>query len=418
MFKKTVIQQKAINLFKTIAMYFMLFGGSRSGKSFIIIYTQLVIAINFPGSRHLIARLRFNHVKITIWTDTLPKVLKICFPELVVKWNSVDYYITLPNGSELWIAGLDDKERTEKVLGMEFLTIFLNECSQISYNSFNIIKTRLAQLIEGARNMMFFDENPPSKKHWTYKVFIQHIEPEDNLPLDANQYGWLQMNPEHNRENISDAYMQILDSMPRSKRLRFKAGEFSDDSAAALWTSALIANNRINSQDLPRLKKICVAIDPATTSEEDSDETGIIVEGLGENGHLYTLEDLSGIYTPTQWADVAVSAYHKWKADRIVAEINQGGDMVETIVKTRDKTVAYKGVHATRDKTTRAEPVAAFAERGEDHHVGEFFELELEMTTWEGRKGEKSPNRIDAKVWAAAYLIPSLMNEIKRPRLK
>ena len=377
-------------------------GGSRSGKTFIIIFAIIVIACKFPGSRHLIARFRFNAAKNSIWYDTLKKVLKICFPLLVVKWNNQDYFITLPNGSEIWLGGLDDKDRTEKVLGMEFLTIFLNEASQISYDAYTIIKTRLAQYFEGARNLLFVDENPPSKKHWTYKTFIQHLEPESNVPLDGARYASLKMNPADNLDNISEDYMSMLDTLPARLRARFKEGEFADDSEFALWTDEMINDTRV--QVAPRMKRIVVAIDPAVTSKDTSDETGIVVAGEGVDGHFYPLEDLSGIYTPTQWATLAAQAYSRWQADRVVGEVNNGGDLIETVLRTVAPNIPYTSVHATRDKFTRAEPVAALYEQKKAHHVGELPELELEMTTWEAKHGEKSPNRIDALVWAAFEL--------------
>lgn len=425
-FKKTIIQSRAITLFTSGARKFLLYGGSRSGKSFIIIFAQIVIACKFPGSRHLVCRYRFNHVKNSIWLDTLKKVLKICFPLLQVKWNNTDYYITLPNGSELWIGGLDDKDRSEKILGMEFLTIFVNEASQIGYEGFTTLLTRLAQLcvitdkegniIKTAKNLLFVDCNPPSKKHWTYKIFVEHVEPETNVSLShVDEYGHLKMNPADNMDNISEEYLRLLESLPERKKKRFLRGDFGDDSEGALWTDDIINTNRIITA--PTFKRVIVAIDPATTSKDESDETGIIVAGLGHDGHFYPLDDLSGKYTPTEWAKISVSAYDKWKADRIVGEVNNGGDMVETIIRTIRKNISYKGVHASRDKTTRAEPVAALYEQGKGHHVGELLELELEMTTWEGKKGEKSPNRIDALVWAAADLIPDMIKQqIKRPK--
>ncbi len=419
-FKKTLIQIEAIKLFISTAREIMLFGGSRSGKSFIIIYAMIAIALKFAGSRQLIARFRFNHVKTSIWNDTLPKVLKLCFPGVPVDWNNTDYFIRFGNGSEIWITGIDSKERSEKILGMEFLNIFMNECSQIAYSSYELLKTRLAQLIEGARNQMFFDENPPSKKHWTYKVFIQKTEPTDNKPLARPEdYASMKMNPEHNVANISIDYMRVLDSMSNRNKKRFKNGEFADDTALALWNDAMIAKYRVRREDVPRFVKISVGVDPATTSKKDtSDETGIIVEGLGVDNHIYTLEDASDVYTPTEWALKAVEMYDKWKANIIVAETNQGGELVETMIKTvsKGRYIPYKGVHTMRDKTTRAEPVAAISEQGKHHMVGEHVELEYEMTTWEAKAGEKSPNRIDAKVYATAALIPSLLNDFKRPR--
>lgn len=404
-FVKTIIQSKAIQLFTSGATRFLLFGGSRSGKSFIIIFAQIVIACKFPESRHLICRFKFNHVKNSIWLDTLKKVLKVCFPELTVHWNNQDFFIKLPNQSEIWIGGLDDKDRSEKILGMEFLTIFLNEASQISYEAFTTLLTRLAQKIDGAKNLLFVDENPPSKKHWTYKLFLKKQEPEQNIELvDGSKYASLRMNPEDNLENISDEYLALLDSLPERKKRRFKRGEFGDDNEGALWTDEMIAQGRV--KDKPPLKRIVVSIDPAVTSKDTSDETGIIVAGEGYDGHLYVLEDATDIYTPMEWANEGVRLFHKWEADRILGEVNNGGDLIETIIRTVDKSVPYSGVHATRDKLTRAEPVSALYEKSDvkecqAHHVGEFAELELEMTSWEAKKGEKSPNRIDALAWAA-----------------
>jgi len=405
---KTVIQQRAIDLFTGGASRFLLYGGSRSGKSFIIIYCMIIIASKFPDSRHLICRFKFNHVKNSIWLDTLKKVLKTCFADLPVKWNNSDFFITLPNGSQIWIGGLDDKDRSEKILGMEFLTIFVNEASQISYEAFTTLLTRLAQKIEGAKNLLFVDENPPSKKHWTYQMFISKQEPSGNTPLtDPDKYASIKMNPEDNIDNISEEYLALLESLPERKKRRFLKGLFGDDNEGALWTEEMIARGRV--QSCPALKRIVVAIDPAVTSKDTSDETGIIVSGEGHDGHLYVLEDATDTYTPTEWAQKGVQLYYKWKADRIIGEVNNGGDLIETIIRTIDKSVPYRGVHATRDKLTRAEPVSALYEHSDvrenmAHHVGEFPELELEMTSWEAQKGEKSPNRIDALVWSAYEL--------------
>lgn len=426
MFKKTYIQDIAIKLFGSSAREFLLVGGSRSGKSFIIIFVVVYSALKYAGSRHLIARYRFNAVKNAIWLDTLKKVLNVCFPGVNYKSNETDHYVRFPNGSEIWIAGLDDKERLEKILGMEFLNIFLNEASQISYEAYNMVKTRLAQKIlykKGedyleARRRLFIDENPPSKKHWTYRVFIENIEPLQKTRLNPDNYAHLTMNPDQNLENIGSDYMDILDGMSEAHKKRFKRGEFSDDSLEALWTSDLIGSLRV--QSAPPLKRVVVSIDPAITSDPtDSDETGIIVEGIGFDDELYVLEDASGIYTPTEWAEIAVKLFDKHEADLIVAEVNQGGDMVETIIRTIRKKIPYKAVHATRDKRTRAEPIAAVYVQKKAHHVGESLdELELEMTTCALKKGAKSPNRIDALVWGAVELLPIMgVTKKKAPRL-
>jgi ADP-ribose pyrophosphatase YjhB (NUDIX family) len=414
------IQYKALALFNIKSIKeFLLVGGSRSGKTFISIYAILVIAFKYPGSRHLIARFRFRHVKDSVWKDTLRKVLKLCFPMVNVTWNNSDYYIELPNGSQVWIGGLDDSERVEKILGMEFLTVLLNEASQISHEAYLTIKTRLAQRCERvineetgetitARNILFVDENPPSKKHWTYRVFIEHMDPEAKTALDGSRYAHIIMNPDDNAENISADYLETLASLPLRKRLRFLEGKFSDDAEGALWNDDLINGTRITRNrdgSLPvTLKRIVVALDPAVTSKDTSDDTGIVVAGVGYDNHLYVLEDATDTYKPLDWAKKAVSLYHQYKADRIVAEVNNGGELVETVLRNVDSRVSYSDVHATRDKLTRAEPVAALYEQGKAHHVDQLLDLELEMTSWESKKGERSPNRIDALVWAATEL--------------
>lgn len=408
-FKKTARQNDALRMFKKTAREFLLVGGSRSGKSFVIVFHQLAIAIKYPGSRHLIARYRFNHAKNSIWLDTLKKVLKLAYPDIKVTWRNTDYYLELENGSQVWLAGLDDKDRTEKILGMEFLTVFLNEASQISYEAYTTLKTRLAQKIADAKPQLFVDANPPSKKHWMYQVFFQFNEPETNTGLTESRYAKLLMNPKDNSRNINKEYMATLDSLPLRKRKRFRDGEFADDSDCALWTDDLINATRLRrlaDGTLPiELKRIVVAIDPAVSSKDTSDETGIIVAGLGHNDHLYVLEDKTDHYPgPTDWARRAVALYQHYRADRIIGEVNNGGDLIENVLRSVNPGISYKAVHATRDKLTRAEPIAAIYEQGKAHHIDQLLDLELEMTSWEAKKGEKSPNRIDALVWAATEL--------------
>jgi len=179
---------------------------------------------------------------------------------------------------------------------------------------------------------------------------------------------------------------------------------FYTDRPGALWTRETLQLHRVAPDELPEMKRIVVAIDPATTAGENSDETGIIVAGLGVDDHAYVLEDRSGRYTPAEWATAALNAYKKYDADRIVAETNQGGDMVEHTLRTFDNKVAYKGVHASRGKTARAEPIAALDAQGRIHHAGIFGALEDQMCRFiAGNKD--SPDRVDARIWALTELM-------------
>lgn len=178
--------------------------------------------------------------------------------------------------------------------------------------------------------------------------------------------------------------------------------ELLDELPGALWKRAAIEGLRL--REVPALRRIVVGVDPATTSSEDSDETGIVVVGKGQDGHAYVLADDSLRASPHGWASKAIDAYNRFKADRIVAETNNGGEMVELTIRTVDKAVSYKAVHASRGKRTRAEPVAALYEQGKVHHVGTFPDLEDQMCNYVSDSDE-SPDRMDALVWALTELM-------------
>jgi hypothetical protein len=183
---------------------------------------------------------------------------------------------------------------------------------------------------------------------------------------------------------------------------------FMADAKGALWKRDIINAGRVN--QAPDLVRVVVAIDPSVTNTDKSDEAGVVAAGLGVDGRAYVLEDLSLKASPNGWASVGVNAYHKLNADRIVGEVNNGGDMVETVVRTVDPRVSYKKVHASRGKHTRAEPIAALYEQGKVSHVGfNLVSLENQMCTWV--PGAKSPDRMDALVWA----LTELMLELEAP---
>jgi len=233
-FSKTLIQVKAVILLASLAKHIMLYGGSRSGKTFIIVYAMIVRACKCK-SRHIMLRKTFNSIKTSIWLDTLPKVLTICFPDLKVEFNKTDYFLKFPNGSEIWVAGLDDDKRVEKILGKEYSTIFFNECSQLTYSSIQIALTRLAEKSD-LKKKAYYDENPPSKKHWSYWLFKKSLDPVESEPLeDPEDYACMVMNPKDNLENIDEDYLKMLAKMPEKERKRFLEGEFTNDDDGAAY---------------------------------------------------------------------------------------------------------------------------------------------------------------------------------------
>lgn len=428
--KLTEKQREANRLLGSDASHIMLRGGSRSGKTFLLVRAIVQRAINAPGSRHAIWRFRFNHAKTSIWSDTLPKVLKLCFPTLRVNFNKTDFYVELPNGSQIWIGGLDDKERVEKVLGQEYATLYFNESSQIAWASIETAMSRLAQKVELAPEIAkatgrthlplkaYFDCNPPSKLHWSYQLFRAKLKPGTKEALaNSDDYVEMQVNPDDNRENLPEKYFEILDNMSAAKRLRFKQGEWASEVAGALWTMedrtaedgrAMPGLDSLRVAEHPELRRVVVAVDPSgTKGDGGGDDIGIAVVGLGVDGHAYVLEDATCQLSPEGWGRRAVERYHAREADRVVGEANFGGDMVRAMIHNVDKKVPYRDVKASRGKSVRAEPIAALYEQGKVHHFGEFPDLEDQLCnfTSTGYVGEGSPDRADALVWALTELM-------------
>jgi phage terminase large subunit-like protein len=213
-----------------------------------------------------------------------------------------------------------------------------------------------------------------------------------------------------NEGNLSPKFLAIVKRKYEGTRLGRQelAAEILEDVPGALWTRDNIETHRITPAKMPALVRIVVAIDPAVTSGEDADETGIIAVGLGTDQRGYVLEDGSGQYAPNAWAKEAIKIYWLKKADRVVAEVNNGGDMVESTLRMVDPNVAYKAVHASRGKVIRAEPVSALYEQGRVSHVGAFPELEDQLCAFTSdydRAKSGSPDRLDALVWALSELM-------------
>jgi phage terminase large subunit-like protein len=180
-------------------------------------------------------------------------------------------------------------------------------------------------------------------------------------------------------------------------------GELLDAAEGALWNRQWIEDTRIRPDQCPPLFRIVVAIDPAVTSGEDSDETGIVTAGASADGQFYVLSDDTLRATPNEWGRRAVEAFREWKADRIIAETNNGGDMVIMVLQQVDRNIPVTKVHATRGKRVRAEPISALYEQYRVHHVGAFPQLEDQMVMWTPDSSD-SPDRLDALVWALTEL--------------
>jgi phage terminase large subunit-like protein len=369
----------------------MLMGGAGSGKTHFMLNVIFKRAMLMPGSRHICFRKRFEHTKNTLWNSAKEHA--------ELEWPGIFESITLNrsggtwsmeiNGSHILFSGLDDNERIEKHLGSEFATIYLNEVSEISNeNDVELIASRLRQKIDG-RHLLLLDQNPPAKSHWTYR---RYVEDAGKVKGRAS----FKINPIDVRENLPASYIARLEALPERMRQRFLYGEFTSDIEGALWSWEMIEGTRtgLSGED----GRTVVAIDPATTANKDSDETGLVVACQKGNGWKI-LEDATLKASPDVWAKVALGLYYKHGADCIVAETNQGGDMIKTIIGQIDPMVRVEEVRATKGKHVRAEPVVALYEQGLIEHAPGLGELEEQMMSWVPNVSP-SPDRVDALVWA------------------
>lgn len=346
---------------------------------------------------------------------TFSDVLRNRFPRLKAKINHSDSIMRLTNGSEIHFSGLDSEERVEKLLGMEYSTIYLNECSQIPWGIIPLIRSRLAQRAKyrNTETMMparaFYDLNPSGSKHWTAQEWIMRRSPSGGPIANPEWYLAMQVNPKDN-PLLSETYLAELDSMDTRRRTRFLLGEYADDVPGALWRFEDIDRNRVI--EPPSMDRVCVAIDPSISGAETSAEAGIVAVGASA-GQLFVLADESGRMGPDEWAKKAVALYWQIGAGCIVAEKNQGGEMVRLSLHSVDSRVPVILVDAIADKAARAVPVAALYRRGFAHHIGRLEDLEDEMTSWDPDPppGNRrwSPGRIDALVHGARYALPHVL---------
>lgn len=209
-----------------------------------------------------------------------------------------------------------------------------------------------------------------------------------------------------NAANLASTFLKAIKDKYEGTRLGRQElyAEVMEEAEGALWSRQMVEAARFRF-DLPEMARIVVAVDPAITDKEDSAETGIVAAGLGRDGIGYVLSDASGRYSPGEWAKKAIAIFRELKADRIVAEGNQGGDMVRHTIQTEWPAAPITIVHASRGKAARAEPVAALYEQNKVRHVGQLSTLEDQLCTWEPLSGVPSPDRLDALVWALTELM-------------
>jgi Uncharacterized conserved protein len=396
------------------ARHILAYGGGRSGKTFGFCRCIAVRGLSSPRSRHLICRLHHNDVRLSVMLDTWPKMMSLAFPGVPYTVNKTDQMAILPDDVEVWFGGLDDKDRVDKILGREFATIYVNEASQVAYETVLTLRTRLAQACtkRDGRPLplkMYYDLNPVGMSHWTYLEAIKNVRPDaQDVKIDPALWAHLVINPTDN-PNLPSETLQEYANLPEKQRKRFFEGKYQSEVPGTLWPMDRIDALRVDAP--PPLNRIVVGLDPSGSDGTGGDSQGIVIVGAGCDGHYYVLQDATCRETPAGWAAKTIYSYRVWGADLIVAEANFGGAMVESTIRGADLNVPVKIQHASRGKHVRAEPIAALYETRPQkpaivHHVGRFPELEEQMgkMTTSGFQGAGSPDRVDALVWALTEL--------------
>ena len=303
-------------------------------------------------------------------------------------YNSSSAEIRLYNGSK--IMGFSATE-PDRLRGPQFHRAWCDELASWQYaDTFD-------QLMFGLR----LGERPQCIVTTTPKPvpIIQNLIKRTNIVITKG-------NTFDNADNLAPSALRMLKEKYENTRLGRQElyAEVLDDVEGALWSPSMIEKTRV--KEIPDMQRVVVAIDPAVSNNEDSDETGIIVVGKGFDNRYYILEDLSDRMSADTWANVAINAFYKHKCDRIIAEVNNGGDLVERLIRTVDREVPYKKVHASRGKLVRAEPISALYEQEKVSHVGSFPKLEDQMCSYT-LDSKSSPDRLDALVWGLTELSKS-----------
>ena len=374
--------------------YRVAYGGRSSGKSWTAAQALIVRSLQ-NKIRILCCREIQNSIK-----DSVKKTLDNCIERMGWQdyFNSTKDSITAVNGSEFIFKGL--YAHPDQIKSLENISIaYVEEAESVSKESWDV----LIPTIRAASSEIWVCFNPRDAEDETFQRFVVH--PPRNIKSAWINYTENPFCPQVMIDEAEDLKEKNIDEYNH-----IWLGHCRVANENALWKSKTIDKCRCNTVDPDELDRIVVAIDPAVTSNEKSDETGIVAVGIkygiaGADDHFYVLEDGSKRGSPSEWAKAALELYYYYSADRIIGEVNNGGDLIEAVIRNEDSNVSFRAVRATRGKILRAEPVAALYEQGRVHHAGYFAQLENQMCNYTGTPGQKSPDRLDALVWAITELI-------------
>lgn len=371
-------------------------GAFGAGKTRILVEKALALGRRYPGVPIGI----FRKVRASLAATTQVTFLQASRPGELVRRNRTEGWHELANGSRFWLLGLDADPATgvpSKVGSLDLAFAFVDEAVELDEGDWMMLLGRL-RYPDVPWRQIAAATNPSRPDHWLKQRF--------SPPTDERAY--FSAATAANRFLPQD-YVERMQGLTGIYRERYVMGGWVALSGG-LFDPAHIKREPVPIHHdkggiVPWLRRIVVAIDPAVTSQAGSDETGIVVAGVDHDGMAHVLADLSGRMTPEQWARRAIDAYHHHRADRIVAEVNNGGDLVERNLRVVEPGVPYRSMTASRGKLVRAEPIASLYALGRVSHAEPFHELEAQMVGYDGTGN--SPDRMDALVWALSELMLS-----------
>ena len=387
--------------------YVVMTGGRGSGKSFALSAAMATRAQMAAGWKILYTRYTITSAADSIIPEFTEKVELMGLSDgFALTQKDITHTST---GSELLFRGIKTSSgnQTAKLKSLQGVNVWvLDEAEELDdEDTFDTID--LSARDGRHQNLVGLCLNPSHKKHWMYRRFFVDCGVAPGFNGVAGDVLYIHTTYEDNRRNLPASYCAIADRLKTTNRIKWDhiwAGAWLDETAGALWTWNMINDYRVAPDDVPEFERVVIPIDPAVPATAKSDETGIVPAARGIDGHYYVLADVSLRATPLGWAKQASKQYRKYEADRVIGEVNNGGDLVENTLRQVDREIPYKAVRASRGKIVRAEPVAALYEQGLVHHVGTFTDMETEMMTFTGAANDASPNRMDALVWGLAEL--------------
>lgn len=389
--------------------YYIVTGGRGSGKSFAI--STAVMADQAEADYNILyLRQTLVSAEVSIIPEFYEKAEMLGFGDILKKGNTS--MLNRVTGWRVFFKGIQTSSRDNiaQLKSVKRVGLALVDEAQELTNEEAFDRIDLSLRDKGVRNRIVLSLNPTAKSHWIYRRFFKAREVAEDFNGIRGDTCYIHTTYHDNAQNLDGDFLRLAEECRETNPEKYRnvfLGLWKGDKEGALWNESMVSSFRVASAPAS-LDRVVVGVDPAVTSADTSDETGIVIVGakrIQGQRHYYVLADRSMRSSPNSWAGAAVNAFEEFEADRIVAEVNNGGDLVESLVQgAAGKRIPYRAVRASRGKITRAEPVAALYERGLVHHVGTFPVLEDQMRNYCGRDTEKSPDRMDALVWALTEL--------------